>query len=37
MHESIQEYVDNTSMFVVSVNEPAAATKPPLSMTSSLY
>lgn len=34
MCESIQEYLDNTSMFVVSVNEPAAATNVPLSMTS---
>lgn len=26
MHESIRKYLDNTSMFVASVNEPAAAT-----------
>lgn len=27
MHESIQEYLDSTSMFVVRVSEPAAAAK----------
>lgn len=37
MHESTREYLGSTSMFVVSVNEAAAATKVPLSMTSLLY
>lgn len=37
IHESIRGCLDDTSMFVVSVSEPAAATNVPFSMTSLLY